>query len=276
MRVKVLWLAWAVGGCLAHDDPPEPVAAPVAAPVASRSGGRGVAAVAIAAVDDARRDASDASPRERQGPIARPDRFEAGPSPGEDEKLFVRAREAAESGDDQGMKGAYLRLIREYPQSPLVPEVFAALGDSFYGEGRFDDAARLFEKARQFTSAGPATRWSTYKLAWCRLELDDGARALEGFVAALRSIEAEPSSPPSDATLALAAAIREDLVRAYVEVGKPARAKVFFEHLGAGTGADAVPVSSQLRRLHELLVARGAEAEAAVVCGDLQAMDQPC
>mgnify|MGYP001445940016 CR=1 FL=1 len=268
-------LAWVVllSGCLLHDEPDgegPTVATPEAAEASPAPRSAGLAAVTRQAVDDAREDAEDdqtpAPAPGGSGPIARPsDGPPAGASKSELE-LFAQAERARLDDRLDDMKQAYLQLIREFPMSPLVPDVYAALGEHYFDRGQFEQAGRLFEKVTTFPST-PATVWGHYMLAWCDMRSSDPAGALDHFVRAQKGVEAGDYGS-GDPARELAIAIRGDIVLPYAEAGKPARARAFFERLEGGTGTDDVPVAVQLQRLQVLLAERGDAEGARTVCRD--------
>ena len=272
--MRRLAVALLVSGCLLHDEPDGdgPTVAPAPATdteTETPRGSGGLAKVTRAAVEDAREQAAaddDTRANTGPGPIRRPsDGPPAGADPS-DLDLFTRAEQARADDRFEDMGEAYLQLLRESPMSPLVPDVYAGLGDYYFGHGKYAEAGKIFDKAMSFPDA-PAAVWAHYMLAWCQLQSGDATNALDQFVRAQKAIEAGGYGT-GDAAVELAIAIRRDMVRAYAEVGKPSRARAFFERLEGGTGTDDVPVAAQLERLQALLTERGDAEGARTVCRD--------
>lgn len=275
MLVRGSWfLLWTTAACLAHEEPGEglPMEAPAPVdpdPMASTDAPhrRGVAAMVAEAVADARASADEDVPETKQaGPIPRPP-LTVGDSaePKPDAELFRRAQQAIAEGRIEDARALFLQIIRDYPMSPWVPEVYLAFGDIYFDRGEPESAVRLYERAVQFVDS-PAARWARYRLAWCHMRIHDHVRALEQLVHTLKLIEHAPAAPDLHA---LAVAVRIDLVLAYAEVGKPDKANAFFERL-AGIGSDEVGVARQLELLGTRLLELGREPEAVVVCEALQ------
>jgi tetratricopeptide (TPR) repeat protein len=183
--------------------------------------------------------------------------------------IFERARKAALAGDIPGMKAAYIELLRDHPRSGYVPEAYYALADHYFERDPPADAAKLYDRVMHFADAEAAV-WATYKLAWCKIRLAEPTDALDHFVQTLRRIDAGDLASTTEAER-LAAAVRRDMVRPYAEVGRPDRARAFFEHLGGGKGADDVPVTEQLQLLSSRYAELGRADEATSVCRDLAA-----
>lgn len=138
-----------------------------------------------------------------------------------------------DSGDDAGMKGSMLRMLREHPTSELVPHVYLLLADHFRHKGDFDAAIKLYDKAAQFHDSRIAAL-AHYSMAWCRLELEpaDATRALESFVKAIHQAPVGLATEYDgfEASALIDAALR-DLSTAYFEVGKPSKFVPFYVRL---------------------------------------------
>ncbi|MEM6989142.1 MAG: hypothetical protein AAF721_01555 [Myxococcota bacterium] len=156
-----------------------------------------------------------------------------------DVALHWFAVHAGFTGHGDRMREAYMRLIREYPTSEHVPAAYLAFGHHYFDEGNLPSAAKLYDKVASSFPKNRVAPIAQYRRAWCALL---GARAgeaewrdaLEHFVQVIKvtshrvSNEAWPHAPH------LLRAARRDVVEAYLEAGRPARAAAFFDRIGSG------------------------------------------
>lgn len=270
--------------CLAHEDD---AIAPAIEPIEpARRADTTREAPPIAAARPVADDAEDAEPAgeaslapaapdpdDRDGPIppTAAGRPSVGASLPADAEIARQALALGEAGKGDDMRKTWLELVREHPTSAYVPLAYATFGDHYFAQGDFETASRFYEKTLQFPDA-PIRAWATYKLAWCKLRAGDGVGALERFVQTLRAVDDGHAGSTADAEV-LAAATRRDLVLAYAEVGKPARAAAFFQRLAGGAATDEVPPAGQLDLLGRHLTRDGRTAEAATICDALKAAD---
>jgi len=292
MKRYVSWVVmWGLAGCLAHEEevesvetPEGPELNPVSQPESPVTATRDASVRASepnepssGPLDSAEpgKDSTDrrvARSNERH-PIERPNPFERGQSKGADVELFSRAQAAGAAGEPERMRKLFLELVKDYPQSPLIPEVYVAFGDDYHAQGNAEMALRFYDKTRQYPSA-PAAMWATYKSAWCHLALGDSVRALEGFAQTQKMVET--TSPDQRERLEpLVVAVRHDIVLAYADAGRADRARVFFVRLG-GSPLDTRALGDQLRELRRAYVNRDRNDDATIVCEQLAAMNEPC
>jgi tetratricopeptide (TPR) repeat protein len=173
-------------------------------------------------------------------------------------ELRPRARHGlAEVQHRQGDRAAMLRtlraLVHDDPSHPLASSAWLQLADAAFEDQRLDEARALYE---QVLVLGTDDRlYARYKLGWVALNLDDGQAALEHWAAVAR----EGREDPRQRTLAENAA--RDCVLAYARVGRPERAKAFFDRL------DPEHAPLLLQKLVSLYEDEGRPDEAARVLG---------
>ncbi|HET6584737.1 MAG TPA: tetratricopeptide repeat protein [Nannocystaceae bacterium] len=179
---------------------------------------------------------------------------------GADAALFARGEARRHAGDLQGMRQAFLELVRDHPTSPFVPHVFFAFGEVSFAEGRMDDAKRFFEKTAQFPKSDAAA-FAHHRIAWCEIDLGRDDAALNAFLRAARAAQVLPSE---QGKMLLAASIF-DSTAVFARVGKLAKAATFYEHIVKGTEIALEPV---LARVADAAVAGGRKDELARACKD--------
>ncbi len=147
-------------------------------------------------------------------------------------------------------RAMWLRLVKDYPQSTLVPDVYLGFGDQAFDAADLAGAEQFYRQVIQLPGAKRAS-YARYKLAWVHFNLARFDQALDGFVEVARSAP-EP----------LRRHAASDAVRAYAEIGKPDQALAFFQRLDRARAGELV------LRLGELLLEQGKSADAAVVLRD--------
>lgn len=164
--------------------------------------------------------------------------------PTADATLFVYAAALHRAGRDDEARATWTRLVKDFPSSKLVPEVYVALGDAAFEASDLSTASAFYQQALRFPGAASAA-YARYKQAWVDFNLARFDEALAGFAAVVR-----------DGKDPLRRAALKDAVRAYAEVGRPERALAFFQRL------DPAHAAEQVLRLAEHYddVGKGAEA----------------
>lgn len=166
-------------------------------------------------------------------------RDDAATLPRLDEMLFAYAVSSGKRGDEARMKNTFLRLIREYPTSRLIPLAYVSFGDYYFDRRELEHAAQLYQKIEDGYPDSPAAAYVLYKHAWCDLlasrsgEGDRWADAIDHFARAVEVSLAREDRETADAR-ALRDAARLDLVEAYMHAGRAAKAQAFFEQVGRG------------------------------------------
>jgi TolA-binding protein len=155
-----------------------------------------------------------------------------------DEALYFYAFELGQLGREAEMKDAYLRLIREYPQSKYIPNAYLSFADFYFGQNKIDDALKLYQKIVDGYKHSPVYAYALYKMGWCYLNPSGGnppeyEKSLQKFVQTVQAtLEGRAGSEANAKQLRRDA--RRDMVKAYVHAGKPSRAWEFFQKIGEG------------------------------------------
>ncbi|MCA9652853.1 MAG: tetratricopeptide repeat protein [Myxococcales bacterium] len=146
------------------------------------------------------------------------------------------------------------QLIRDDPEHPLATAARLTLGDRAFEEQRIDDARAAY---RAVMEAGkPNERlYARYKLGWISLNTDDPQDALEQWT----QVVLEGRVIPEGEVLARQAA--RDCVLAYLQVGRPEQAGVFFSRLHPELA------SALLQKLAQRYRDEGRPDDAAMVLG---------
>ncbi len=155
-----------------------------------------------------------------------------------DEALYYYAFELGQLKREEEMKNAYLRLIREYPQSKYIANAYLSFADYYYGKGQIPEALKLYQKIVTAYKDSPVYAYALYKMAWCYLNPIGTAepqyqKSLQKFVQTIdATLKGKAGSEANARQLRRDA--RRDLIRAYVFAGKPSKAWDFFTKVGNG------------------------------------------
>ena len=138
--------------------------------------------------------------------------------------LFYYGFMLGAGGYRKEMRDAFDRLLKEYPQSPYVPEAHLAFAEYHFENNQLADAENRYRRVLQFPKA--SVYWyAAYKLAWVELNRGRHQEALERFYDVAIGTRRDP------ARQLLHRAAKKDVVRAYAEVGNVHRARDFFRKL---------------------------------------------
>jgi len=121
----------------------------------------------------------------------------------------------------------YKTLIKNYPKSKYIPEAYLAFADYFFNENQLANAEKFYDKVLEFPKS-PVYAYAMYKKGWVYLNQTKWQLALETFfnVANLTNRDKKRST--------LNKAAKKDIVRAYAEIGQPAKALNFFKRVDSG------------------------------------------
>lgn len=170
-----------------------------------------------------------------------------------DEALYFYAFELGQLERESEMQEAYLRLIREYPQSKYIPNAYLSFADFYYNKSQIKEALQLYQKIVDGYRDSPVYAYALYKMAWCYLNPvgtaePEYAKSLDKFSETVKAtLEGRAGSEGNAKQLRRDA--RRDMVKAYVHAGKPSKAQEFFEKIGDGPKKD----ENMSRKMLELL-----------------------
>ena len=104
-----------------------------------------------------------------------------------DEVLLDYAALSLDAGYRRQGIDALLRLIRDFPLSPLIVHAYAAVADHEFEREAYDPAYLLYEKLTA-RSERDLNAYARYRMGWCRLRMEPprADEALELFMASSR------------------------------------------------------------------------------------------
>jgi TolA-binding protein len=115
----------------------------------------------------------------------------------------------------------YDKLLKNYPQSPYVPEAHLAFADYHFENGQLADAEARYKRVLQFPKS--SVYWyAMYKMGWVHLNLGQHQDALEVFYNVAMNTKKDKKKE------ILNRAAKKDIVRAYAEVGNVQKAYNYF------------------------------------------------
>ena len=115
----------------------------------------------------------------------------------------------------------YDKLLKNYPQSPYVPEAHLAFADYHFENGQLADAEARYKRVLQFPKSG-VYWYAMYKMGWVHLNLGQHQDALEVFYNVAMNTKNDKKKE------ILNRAAKKDIVRAYAEVGNVQKAYNYF------------------------------------------------
>ena len=169
-----------------------------------------------------------------------------------DQVLFYLAYLLTQQKRDDLARPFFKRLIKDYPQSPYIPNAFLSFGEYYFEQKQLEDALKFYDKVLQFPDS-PVFGFAKYKEGCGSTSTSaTSSRALATFVAVIELSEHSKGKEK----LALGKEAKKDAVRAYGRVGTPDKAWPFFQRIG-GTYA-----MTMLEMLGELYNSQGQFADA--------------
>jgi tetratricopeptide (TPR) repeat protein len=116
----------------------------------------------------------------------------------------------------------YDKLLKNYPQSPYVPEAHLAFADYHFENNQLADAESRYKRVLQFPKS--SVYWyAMYKMGWVHLNLGRHQDALEVFYNVAMATKNDKKKE------ILNRAAKKDIVRAYAEVGNVQKAYNYFQ-----------------------------------------------
>lgn len=95
-----------------------------------------------------------------------------------DEVLFYLGYNEYEAGNKEKAVGHYWTLIKQFPQSRLVPDAYLQLGEHFFGANDVGKARKAYERALA-APGGKTHSYALYKLAWCDYNVQEYAEGIK-------------------------------------------------------------------------------------------------
>jgi TolA-binding protein len=119
-------------------------------------------------------------------------------------------------------RDVYDKLLKNYPQSPYVPEAHLAFADYHFENNQLADAESRYKRVLQFPKSG-VYWYAMYKMGWVHLNLGRHQEALEVFYNVAMNTKNDKKKE------ILNRAAKKDIVRAYAEVGNVQKAYNYFQ-----------------------------------------------
>lgn len=98
--------------------------------------------------------------------------------PALDEVLFNMAFAYEQKGDaDLALKN-FSTIVKQFPNSPLLPETHMALGELYFMKQNYEESQKNYEKVQEWPDA-PIAPVALYKSAWCSYNLKNTLEAIQ-------------------------------------------------------------------------------------------------
>jgi cellulose synthase operon protein C len=178
--------------------------------------------------------------------------------------LFNSAYAEEQIGENAAAQKFFAKLIKEYPDSNLVPDSYLSLGELSYQDRKFAVALENFKAIRQFPDAH-VYPYGLYKAAWSYYNLQDatsGIKQLEDVIKFGRQVMAKQL----DSKLDLRKEALNDLALFYSDVMPANKAVAYFKEQSAEV--DSTPY---IFRLTELYKRHSRYADTEIVLNDVLA-----
>ncbi|MCK6544331.1 tetratricopeptide repeat protein [Myxococcota bacterium] len=147
-----------------------------------------------------------------------------------DEVLFYLGYNEYEAGNKKNAVNHYWTLIKQFPQSRLVPDAYLQLGEHFFNDNNVEKARKAFERALASTTPR-IYNYALYKLAWCDYNVQEYAAGIVKLKDVIdRSEKAEAQKDTK--TLQLKGEALGDLARFFSYVDEVETAFDYFKKKG--------------------------------------------
>lgn len=128
-------------------------------------------------------------------------------------------------GEAVEARATWDRLVREQPDAAQAAAARFRLGESYFAEGRWEEADEQFERCAQ-AGVERLVAHALHRSGWCRLRRGSWDGALEAFLAVARG-RYPGTDRPVDVPPPLREAAVSDLLVVFVQVGAPSKAVLF-------------------------------------------------
>ena len=145
-----------------------------------------------------------------------------------DEVLFYLGYNEYEAGNKDKAVGHYWTLIKQFPQSKLVPDAYLQLGEHFFGANDVAKARKAYERALA-TNVPKVKSYALYKLSWCDYNVQEYAEGIKKLKEVIAN--SEKSDKDKDA-LQLKSEALGDLSRFFSYVDETETAFAYFKEKG--------------------------------------------
>ncbi len=123
----------------------------------------------------------------------------------------------------------YKKLVREFPNSPFVPDSWMAIGDYYFSHNNVYDALPAYQEVLKYDSS-KVFGFAKYKIGWCYYNLGKYRDAIDTFKEVVAWSQDQKKRGKSQITLMEEAL--KDLVMAFAEDGSVDEAEKYFLSVG--------------------------------------------
>jgi len=95
-----------------------------------------------------------------------------------DQALFTFSFNLEQLGESDKAAIYYSQLVNQYPESPLVPDSYLALGEIHFGKTQFERALTFFDNVTNFKTSR-AYWYAEYKKGWAYYNLKNNTKAID-------------------------------------------------------------------------------------------------
>ncbi len=161
--------------------------------------------------------------------------------------IFNEGYALEQLGDVKMAETTFAKLIKNYPDSPLLPDAYMSVGELNYNNKKFAVALENFKQVRKFTEAR-VYPYSIYKGAWCYYNLQNTKNGLKELEAVVE-YGAKIAELKLDAKLDLRKEALSDMTLFYSDVGSSQNAVDYF--VGQARELDPAPMLIRLSDLYD-------------------------
>ncbi|RAL22924.1 hypothetical protein DL240_08510 [Lujinxingia litoralis] len=144
-----------------------------------------------------------------------------------DKVYFYLGSNLMETGRQAEALDIFRELIANFPQTKFGPQVLLYFGEYAFDQGEMFEALTAYQKVAEYPDS-PVYPYGLYKLAWTYYNLENYDRSVEVF---LTVVDAARERPDDGTMVALMRQVRQDVVRAYAQMGSPDQAVSFFQDI---------------------------------------------
>src|SRR5690606_26161190 len=99
--------------------------------------------------------------------------------------IFNNAFANQQIGNDKKSEKLFLKLIREFPGSPLIPDAHLAAGEIDFHRRQFESALNHFQAIKEYPDS-MVYPYGLYKAAWTYYNMRDAATGLKELEAVVK------------------------------------------------------------------------------------------
>ncbi|MFO0726779.1 MAG: tetratricopeptide repeat protein [Myxococcota bacterium] len=144
-----------------------------------------------------------------------------------DEVLFYLGYNEYEAGNKEQAVQHYWALIKQFPESRLVPDAYLQLGEHFFGANDVAKARKAYERALA-TTVPRVKSYALYKLSWCDYNVQEYAEGIKK----LKQVISTSEGGKDKESLQLKSEALGDLSRFFSYVDETETAFAYFKEKG--------------------------------------------